>query len=166
MADAGDDQTVDLAAIVTLDGSESHDPDGDPLTFAWSVLTRPAGSTAVLSNPSAVGPTFVADRAGEFVMQLIVNDGQVDSAPDTVRITTRNTRPVADAGDDQTRSVGDTVTIDGTGSFDSDGDPLSYSWSFTSRPTGSNSTIANPTQTTTSFVADVAGMLRRSARRQ
>ena len=160
IADAGDDQTVDLNATVTLDGSGSSDPDAgpSPLTFAWSMLARPAGSTAVLSSTTAVGPTFRADRAGEYVLQLIVNDGADSSAPDTVRITTRNTRPVADAGDDQTANVNASVSLDGTGSFDDDGDPLSYSWSFTSRPNGSNATIANPVQPTTSFVADLAGL--------
>ncbi len=160
IADAGDDQTVNLNATVTLDGRESRDPDNgpSPLTFSWSILTKPSGSTAVLSNPIAVRPTFRADKAGEYVIQLIVNDGADSSAPDTVRITTRNTRPVADAGDDQNRNVGDTVALDGTGSFDADGDPLSYQWSFTSRPAGSTATIANPALPTTSFVADRPGM--------
>jgi len=36
------------------------------------------------------------------VAQLIVNDGKVDSAPDTVVITTENSAPVANAGPDQT----------------------------------------------------------------
>ena len=159
IADAGDDQTVNLGARVTLDGSGSRDPDNgpSPLTYSWSISTKPAGSAAVLSSTTVVNPMFTADKAGDYVIQLIVNDGADSSAPDTVRITTRNTRPVADAGDDQNRNVGDTVALDGTGSFDADGDPLSYQWSFTSRPAGSTATIANPAQPTTSFVADRPG---------
>ncbi len=60
LADAGPDQTVLVGDTVTLDGSRSSDVDRDPLTFSWS-LTRPAGSGATLSDPTAVNPTFVAD---------------------------------------------------------------------------------------------------------
>ena len=38
----------------------------------------------MLSNPSVVNPTFVADGVGSYMVQLIVNDGQVNSPPDTV----------------------------------------------------------------------------------
>lgn len=84
VANAGPDQTVTTGALVHLDGSASSDVDGNPLTFAWSILSVPAGSTAVLSNPVVVNPTFVADKYGSYTIQLIVNDGTVNSAPDTV----------------------------------------------------------------------------------
>ena len=42
---------------------------------------------ATLSNPTAVQPTFLVDRPGPYTAQLIVNDGQVDSAPATTTIT-------------------------------------------------------------------------------
>ena len=48
------------------------------------------------------------------MVQLIVNDGKVNSAPDTVTITTTNTLPVANAGPDQTVFVGTTVQLDGS----------------------------------------------------
>ena len=44
----------------------------------------------MLDDPTLVNPTFVADVAGSYVAQLVVNDGNVDSAPDTVTITTDN----------------------------------------------------------------------------
>ena len=82
-ANAGADQTMPVAATVQLNGAGSTDPDGDTLTFQWSFQSRPAGSAAVLSNPTAVDPTFAIDQFGIYVVQLVVNDGQVDSTPDT-----------------------------------------------------------------------------------
>ena len=102
MANAGPDQTVLTTQTVQLNGSASTDVDGDPLTYAWSFVNRPAGSAATLSNPSIVNPTFVADKFGLYTVQLIVNDGTVNSAPDTVVISTQNSAPVANAGPDQT----------------------------------------------------------------
>jgi len=85
LADAGLDQTVIVGQTVQLNGSASSDPDGDLLTFDWTITTQPASST--LSDPSIVNPTFVTDVAGEYVVELIVNDGTVDSDPDQVTIT-------------------------------------------------------------------------------
>ena len=86
-ADAGPDQTVAVGATVTLLGNGSSDADGDPLTFAWELLVRPPGSQAALSNPTSVNPTFVVDRPGSYMAQLTVNDGDLDSLPATVTIT-------------------------------------------------------------------------------
>ncbi|HHC11307.1 MAG TPA: carboxypeptidase regulatory-like domain-containing protein [Campylobacterales bacterium] len=90
MANAGADQTVAESVTVQLDGSGSSDPDGDVITFAWSFVTKPAGSTATLSDATAINPTFEPDVLGNYVVQLIVNNGQVDSVADTVAITVIN----------------------------------------------------------------------------
>jgi PKD repeat protein len=159
VANAGPDQNVSVGDTVVLDGSGSSDADGDALTYSWS-LSVPGGSGATLSDPTAVGPSFVADVAGDYVAQLIVNDGTDDSVADTVMITASavpaNNPPVADAGPDQNVGVGDTVVLDGSGSTDADGDPLTYSWSL-SVPGGSGATLSDPTVVGPTFVADVAG---------
>ncbi len=156
-ANAGPDQTVPLAALVQLTGAASSDPEGQPLTYAWSLTSRPAGSTAALDNPAAASPRFTADKPGSYVAQLIVSDGTLASAPDTVVISTLNSRPVADAGAPQAVDTGSTVQLDGSGSRDADGDALTYAWSFTTRPAGSAAAI-NPTNAQRpSFVADLPG---------
>ena len=145
------------ASEVSLDGSGSSDADGQPLTYAWAITSKPAGSTATLSNPTSVSPTFVADLPGAYVVQLIVNDLTTSSAPDTVTITTQNQAPTANAGPDVTVEVDETAQLDGTGSSDPDGNPLTYAWSITSAPTGSTATLNNPTSATPSLTPDVAG---------
>ncbi len=157
VADAGPEQNVLVGDTVNLNGSDSSDVDGDPLTYSWSLTTVPVGSTAVLSNSAAVMPTFDVDLPGEYIAQLIVNDGTVDSAPATITITTENTTPVADAGPNQSVLVGDTVNLDGSGSSDVDGNPLIYSWSLIAVPAGSNATLSDPASATPTFDVDMPG---------
>lgn len=159
IANAGPDQIALIGTSVMLDGNSSTDVDGDPLTYSWSLITKPAGSTATLSDPNAVSPIFDVDMPGTYVAQLIVNDGTVDSPPDTVTITTEgNTLPVADAGPDQSVTVGSNVMLDGGASHDADGDLLTYSWSFISTPMGSAASLSDSSGTKPTFVADLAGM--------
>jgi len=49
--------------------------------------SKPAGSSAALTDPTAVKPTFTADIDGDYVLSLMVNDGTVNSAADSVTIT-------------------------------------------------------------------------------
>jgi hypothetical protein len=157
VADAGPDQSVFVGDVVVLDGSGSSDGDGDTLTYSWSLIAVPTGSGAVLSDGSVIMPTFVVDLPGTYVAQLLVNDGTVDSSPDTVTITTLNSVPVADAGPNQSVLVDDTVFLDGNGSSDADGDPLAFSWSLTTVPAGSAATLSDPAAVAPTFVADMVG---------
>jgi RHS repeat-associated protein len=156
-ANAGPDQTVPLSASVQLSGAASADPEAGLLTYTWALTTRPAGSTAILSSASLVNPSFVADRPGTYVAQLIVSDGVLSSAPDTVIISTQNSRPVAEAGAAQAVETGSTVQLSGSASRDADGDPLTYSWSFSTRPSGSTASLSSATEINPSFVADLPG---------
>jgi hypothetical protein len=158
VANAGPDQTVPLGLRVFLDGSQSSDVDGDPLSYHWTLISRPAGSTATLDKAMTASPSFLPDKAGSYTVQLIVNDGTVDSIPDTVVISTQNSKPVADAGPDQAAFVGQAVQLDGSKSSDADGDPLTYQWSFTSVPGGSHAVLSGPTGVKPTFVPDVMGL--------
>ena len=60
-ANAGPNQPVNEGAPVTLNGSNSTDPEGQPLTFAWRQVAGPA---VTLSNTAAVQPTFTAPAVG------------------------------------------------------------------------------------------------------
>jgi hypothetical protein len=140
-----------------LDGGASRDADGDPLSYRWSLTVVPTGSAAVLSDPAAQAPSFVPDVPGTYVAQLIVNDGTVDSAPDTTRITTTNAPPVADAGPDQTPFVGTPATLDGGASSDPDGGALTFQWTIVSKPAASTATLGGATAVAATLVPDVRG---------
>ena len=129
-ADAGSDQRVDEGAVVTLDATASSDPESEVLTFAWST---PTGVT--LDDPASATPSFtapvqlVADAELEFM--LMVRDASGNSASDTVIITVtagQNDAPNANAGPDGRAGAGATVTLNGTGSSDPEGEALSYAW--------------------------------------
>ena len=157
VADAGPSQTVALGSTVTLNGGGSSDVDGNALTYAWTLVSRPTGSVAALGNPTTVSPTFVADKPGTYVAQLVVNDGQVSSGPSTVHISTRNSAPVANAGSGGVVATGSIIHLDGSKSTDVDGDPLTYSWTFNSLPNGSVAKLSDASAVNPTFTADAPG---------
>lgn len=159
MARAGKDRNGLTGSPVHLDGGASRDPNGDPLTYLWSVVSAPAGSTAALSGGTTATPIFTPDLSGEYLVRLVVTDGVSASLPDTALIVAAspNPAPNAVAGADQTVYQTDTVTLDGTGSFDPNTDPVVYRWSIVSAPAGSQAVLSSATAVHPSFVADAAG---------
>jgi hypothetical protein len=89
LANAGPDQTVTTGQVVTLSGTRSTDPNGDPLTYSWCLKGRPVGSNAMLNGANTAQPTFTPDVAGSYVLCLTVNDGQTGSASDSVVVEAR-----------------------------------------------------------------------------
>lgn len=162
-----------------LNGFGSYDPEGATLTYTWSLLAAPSGSStsnASFSDRNIANPIFVWDVTGEYTFELRVSDGVNESAPDLVVINFRdvaeNAVPIANAGADQSITKetecetasyvwtcpdcpGEDVEVDGTASDDpTDGDDLTFAWSDAS----GELTIANPTSPiTTIYTPDVSG---------
>lgn len=158
VAEAGADQLViTRGTVVQLNGTQSFDDDGDALTYKWSFVSKPDGSTTVMSAANTAMPSFIADVYGQYAIQLVVKDSWSSSTPDTVAVTFGNVRPVAHAGTGGSIIVGDTAVLNGSLSSDENQDPLTYQWSLTSIPEGSGSAIINPTTTVTTFTPDTPG---------
>ena len=95
VADAGPDQTVYMGDTVVLNGRISTDPQAKPLTYQWSILSIPIGSQTRLTGANTVSPSFQADAAGPYTVQLVVNNGLQDSTNNsTVKITAVDTNTV------------------------------------------------------------------------
>ena len=90
---------------------------------------------------------------------MIVGDGHVNSAPDTVAITVRqaNRAPVAAAGPDQQVNVGVIVQLNGTESSDPDNDLLSYTWTIVSAPADSIAALSDPSSQAPQLEPDQPG---------
>jgi hypothetical protein len=152
LADTGPDQSVYTLATVTLDGSNSSDPDGDlPLTYAWA---QTGGTTVTLNDPTVVNPTFTAPSdPATLTFSLTVTDclGLPDPTPDEVIITVNNQPPLADAGSDQMVFRLSLVTLSGSLSSDPDGHlPLTYLWIQTG---GENVTLSDPMAANPTFIS-------------
>ena len=109
---------------------QGSDPLGDMLTY--SLLSPPSGmrinsqSGLIEWTPPSVGDyevtVKVKDCKGSYKMQKFVIE--VDKLPDI------NRNPIADAGGPYSAEVGQPISFDGSSSYDPDGDPLAYAWSF------------------------------------
>jgi hypothetical protein len=145
IADAGPDFATVEGADVTLDGWRSRDPFNVALAYTW---TTPAGDVFTGRQLTFRAPSV--GRAGAtLTFRLVVSDGTSDSKPDFVNVFVANVDqpPIANAGPDQTVDERTTVTLDGTASFDPDGERLAYSWVQTAGTPVSLSDPASPAPT-------------------
>lgn len=150
VSNAGANQTITLpTSSVSLNGSGSTDSDGTITTYAWTRVSGP--NTPTITSPSTANTSVTGLIQGVYVFRLTVtdNDGATDADDITVTVNAApNVPPNANAGSDTsiqlpTNSVG----LNGTGSSDSDGTIVSYSWSKVSGPsyTISNANVVSPT---------------------
>ena len=129
-ADAGADQEAETGVAVQFDGSSSYDEDGTIVAYEWDFGDG--------DNASGVQASHSYDTAGTYYASLVVTDDcGVQSAADSATITVSdadpcegNQAPVANAGQDLAGEIDESLAFDGSGSYDADGQIVTYEWDF------------------------------------
>ena len=167
VAVAGVPQAVNAGSFVQLDGTASHDPQDRSLTYSWVIVKRPVGSNAQLVDANTPTPSFLADKPGEYVIELTVSNSLFSTKSQVTVIvsTCKATAPVVGAihSSKTTMNIGDTTQLTADVS---DGDNLApcsqsqtftYSWEVLRQPSGSTASLNNAHSETPSLTADKAG---------
>ena len=148
VANAGDDILVSTAGAVTLDGSQSHDAEGE-VSYLWEQIGEP---TIAISNANSALATITIEDDGSnnvYSFKLTVTDGDGAKAYDTVKVTTQfgplpeNRPPHADISGPSEAEAREKITLDASGSSDPDGDSLEYAWSSDDVAVNANESSAN-----------------------
>ncbi len=153
VAALGANQTITTGVEFTADASGSSDIDNDALTYS-ATLQAPQGSSATLQDANTENPRFTPDIEGEYVLTLVVNDGQENSAPTTQTLTATQSVDAITMASDFLADLGTTVSLQcGLSS-----EVTANSWAITSAPNGSTAVIPNPNVNPASFTPDVTGL--------
>jgi len=137
VSNAGQDVSITLPAnSVILNGEQSFNPAGGALTYAWSVVSGPAGYT--ITGASSATPTFSNLVEGAYQVKLAVTNAQGASSEDQVTINVNPmpaSPPVANAGADITLTLpANSTTLNGAASSNAAGGALTFAWSLVSGP--------------------------------
>ena len=167
-ASAGAAVTADVGSSVSLDGTQSKDPQGRALAYDWTFASRPAASRASFNDAHIATPSFVPDLDGQYAVSLVVSNGVLSSpasqvmvtvrrcgqaAPDIRSVTASSANPnvensvqlsadVHDADNDSACALGQTRTL---------------LWTAVSRPGASRNALSDPTADRPTIVPDEVG---------
>ena len=160
VANAGAAQNVTTGTVVTLNGSTSSDANGDPLTYAWTLSSRPAGSAAALTGASSAAPTCSPPMSQAPTWHRLSSTTVRSTAP--LR-RSRSPRPLPmrlrwpmpvqrktsrpERWSRSTAAPARMPTVIRS----------TYAWTLSSRPAGSAAALTGASSAAPTFTADVAG---------
>ncbi len=124
-ANAGGPYEGEEGFAVEFDGTQSYDPDADPLTYTWNFGDSTPAETGI-----QVSHIYAAE--GDYNVSLSVEDGQggLDSTTVDIHIGQPNQAPSATFTHTGLPVSLETITFDGRDSSDPDGNIVSYAWDF------------------------------------
>lgn len=173
VANAGPDQSGSVNSAFTLDGSGSSTEGNESLSYAWSIASAPAGSSAALLNETTVSPSFIPDIEGTYTIGLIAT-GLVTGAVSNVDYVTLNvgtaftggtTTVSVAAGASQvlangTTTVTITATVTGTdGNPVADGSVVTFTTSGSTLSAGSAATTSGKASVTLNNLGSTGSVL-------
>ena len=170
VANAGFDTTIILPAnTINLDGNRSTDPDNNITGYSWTKISGPISFS--ITNASAAQTQAKNLVQGVYQFELKVTDAGGLFSKDTILVivnaaTPNNIPPVAKAGNDSTIQSNQTscapisvaLTLNGSNSFDPDGNIVSYLWTgpgIIANPNSVATTVTGAFQGTVSFILKV-----------
>lgn len=137
-ASAGVDRIITLPTNTITQTGSGTDPDGTVIDYYWQKVS---GGNAVFADPNSATLSISGLEEGSYVFSLTVTDNQGLTNTDVFNLVVNpappppNVNPTADAGDNASITLPvNSTSLDGTGSADSDGSIVSYSWSKISGP--------------------------------
>jgi poly(3-hydroxybutyrate) depolymerase len=158
VADAGNDIVITLPVNqVTLNGEGSVDADGTITNYSWKKISGPSSFNIVSATSSLTIIENLVEGTYAFRLQIKDNNGALSS--DTVKVIVNpapNETPASDAGPDMQVQLPDPdIQLNGTDSYDPDGNIAAYKWEQVSGP--NTATIASTSSATTAVTGVIEG---------
>jgi len=118
IADAGPDRTVLVGTNITLDASNSTDPDGTIVKYEWFEAYTVISESVVFEH--------IFPRGVNHVTLVVTDDGGASGTADvTITVRSSMNMPEADAGADREALAGTEIILDASRSG---GENLTYQW--------------------------------------
>lgn len=156
---------------IVLNGGPSFDGDGDPLTYSWQLLEKPASSAMGVDSANQSTLAIIPDVKGTYKLKLTVTDSAGAKGENVLTLLVNNKRPVANISTNATPIAqasapvsripsGVEVLLRGSDSVDPDGETLTYFWDIVSRPEGSLAGLSAYDTANVRFTPDRDGSYR------